>query len=289
MKHLLREPLLHFLLLGAALFIAHRLVSGRAGDEPGRIVISQGQIETMKIGFSRTWQRPPTSEELEALIRDRVREEVYYREAMAMGLDRDDTIIRRRLRQKLEFLSDDVTALAEPTDDELAEYLKAHSDVFRVEGRVTFSHVYLSPDKRGDHLDRDAAELLTQLQQEGHADVSALGDPFLLERRVEGAATVEIATRFGEAFAAKLAQAAVGQWTGPVESAYGVHFVLVEERTEGRVPALAEVRDAVHREWTNARRLESNEAFFQRLLERYVVTVENEEAPDAETKVARPE
>ena len=102
----------------------------------------------MVIGFSRTWQRPPTRDELEGLIRDRVREEVYYREALAMGLDRDDTIIRRRLQQKLEFVTDDVAAVAEPTDAELAEYLKTHADRFRVDRRVTFRQVYLDPNKR---------------------------------------------------------------------------------------------------------------------------------------------
>ena len=122
MKKLIREPFVHFLLLGAAIFVAHRLVSGRADNQPGKIVITQGEITSMVIGFSRTWQRPPTREELEGLIRDRVRAEVYCREAVAMGLDQDDPVIRRRLQQKLEFVTNDVAALAEPTDAELAEY-----------------------------------------------------------------------------------------------------------------------------------------------------------------------
>src|SRR6476660_10447835 len=116
MKKLIREPFIHVLLLGAAIFIAHRLVSGRIDNQPGKIVITQGQINSMVIGFSRTWQRPPTREELEGLIRDRVRAEVYYREAVAMGLDQDDPVIRRRLQQKLEFVTNDVAALAAPTD-----------------------------------------------------------------------------------------------------------------------------------------------------------------------------
>src|SRR4029077_11838515 len=106
----------------------------------------------MITGFSRTWQRPPTREELEGLIRDRVREEVYYRQAVAMGLDRDDTIIRRRLQQKLEFVTDDVAAVAEPTDAELSAYLQRHADIFRIDRRFTFTQVYLDPIKHGEHL-----------------------------------------------------------------------------------------------------------------------------------------
>ena len=128
MKKLIREPFMHFIFLGAAIFLAYHFLSARADNQPGKIVITQGQITSMMIGFSRTWQRPPTREELEGLIRDRVREEVYYREAIAMGLDRDDPVIRRRLQQKLQFVTDDVAAVAEPTDAELAEYLKTHAE-----------------------------------------------------------------------------------------------------------------------------------------------------------------
>jgi hypothetical protein len=281
--------LLHFLLLGAALFIIHRFVS-RPADEPGRIVITQGDITSMITGFSRTWLRPPTREELEGLIRDRVREEVYYREAMAIGLDRDDTVIRRRLQQKLEFVTDGVTAVAEPTDAELAEYLKMHADVFRVERRLTFSQVYLNPDKHGERLAEDAAQLLIQLRQKGRDDdLSTFGDPFLLDRRLEAAPIGEIAKQFGDKFAVTLGDIPVGQWSGPLQSGYGAHLVLVEERTEGRVPELAEVRDAVRGEWANARRLEANEKFYQSLLKCYVVTVEKPEPAETRKKIAKAE
>jgi PPIC-type PPIASE domain len=275
MKRILREPLLHFLLLGGAVFAAYGLVSKRSSGEPGRIVVTQGQIVSMAVGFTRTWQRPPTSEELEGLIRDRVREEVYCREAMALGLDRDDVVIRRRLRQKMEFVTDDLVAQARPTDDELNSYLTAHPDLFRVQRRFTFSHVYLNPDKHGDHLARDTAELLGQLTQAGgRADVSALGDSFLLDHTFTAVPGSEVAKQFGEQFAAKLGEVSPGQWQGPVPSGYGIHLVFVRERTEGRVPPLDEVRDAVAREWANARRLEANERFYEEMLKRYAVTVE---------------
>ena len=290
MKRLIKEPLLHFLLLGAALFVTYNFVSKRDANEPGQIVVTQGTIENLTITFSRAWKRPPTDEDLAGLVQDYIREEVYYREALAMGLDRDDTIIRRRLRQKLEFVTDDITALAEPTDAELTDYLKAHTDDFRVERRFTFSQVYLSPDKHGERLIQDAAQLLMQLRNKGReADASMLGDSFLLERRFEEAPGSEIAKQFGEEFAARLGDIPTGQWHGPVESGYGLHLVFIEERTEGRVPELAEVRETVHREWTNARRLESKEKFFQGLLKRYAVTVQKPDGAKIEKELARAE
>ena len=287
MKKILKEPLLHFLLLGAALFAAYGLVSKRTSAEPGKIIITQGQVAAMAEGFTRTWQRPPTREDLEGLIRDRVQEEVYCREAMALGLDKEDTVIRRRLRQKLEFVSDDVAALTEPTDDELSAFLKVHADMFRVQRQFTFSQVYLNPERHGDNLVRDTGQLLARLRQAGDkADVSALGDSCLLEHQFQSLPATEIAKQFGEQFAAKLGQLSTAQWQGPVESGYGVHLVFVSERTEGRLPALAEVRDAVRREWANAGRLQANANFYQELLKRYVVTIERPQTAEEPRKLA---
>jgi hypothetical protein len=287
MKRLIREPFIHFLLLGAVIFVANHLMSGRADSQPGKIVITQGQITSMVIGFSRTWQRPPTREELERLIQDRVREEVYSREAIAMGLNQDDPVIRRRLQQKLEFVTDGVAALAEPTDAELAAYLKAHADVFRVDRTFTFSQIYLDPSKRGERLTQDADQLLIRLQQKGlDVDLYSLGDAFLLEHLFKAVPATEISKQFGHKFAAKLGDFPVGQWYGPVESGYGMHLVFVEERTEGHLPELAEVRDAVRREWANASRLESNEKFFRSLLKHYDVVVEKIDLAKADQKLA---
>jgi hypothetical protein len=288
MKKILREPLLHFLLLGAAIFAAYGLVSKPSSGEPGKIVISARQIAAMAEGFTRTWRRPPTRVEIEGLIRDQIQEEVYCREAMALGLDKEDTIIRRRLRQKMEFVSDDVAALAEPTDDELNAFLKAHAGVFRVQRQFTFSQVYLNPERRGENLARDTAQLLARLQQAGDkADISELGDSFLFEHKFQSLPASEIVKQFGEKFAAKLGELSPGQWHGPVESGYGVHLVWINERTEGRLPALVEVRDAVRREWANARRLEADAKFYQELLKRYVVTIERPKRTEEQTKLAK--
>jgi len=279
MKRILKEPLVHFLLLGAAIFVAYSYVSKVTGGEPGKIVVTQGQIASMVEGFTLTWQRPPTSEELEGLIRDRVREEVFYREALALGLDKDDLIIRRRLRQKMEFVSEDLAVPEEPSHEELQAYLNAHAATFATERRFSFRQVYLNPERHGENLPRDAGRLLAGLKQAGaKASLASLGDPFLLEHEFDNASIRDVGNMFGEQFAAALDSLAPGQWQGPVESGYGVHVVFLTERTEGRLPPLEDVREAVRREWANARRLEADAQFYQTLLRRYTVIIETPRA-----------
>ena len=199
------------------------------------------------------------------------------------GLDKDDIIIRRRFRQKMEFIADDVLVQAQPTVDELSAYLKAHPDKFRVAQQFSFSQVYLNPEKHGRDLARDAARLLAQLNEAGgRSDASALSDSFKLDHKFDALTGSEVGKLFGDKFAAKLDELAPGQWQGPVESAYGVHLVFVSARTEGHLPALAEVHDAVSRDWVIARRAETNEKNYQALLKRYVVTIERPHATEEE-------
>jgi len=277
-KKLLREPLIHFLLLGAALFaVSATLVKG-TGSEPGKIIVSQARIEHLATGFALTWLRAPTAEELEGLVRNYVREEVYYREAMAMGLDRDDSIIRRRLQQKLELVSQNMADLMQPTDEELRAFLQDHPDKFRLERRFTFRQIFLNPERHRDRLAGDAADFLRQLKQTGKSfDVSTLGDPSLLESEFADVDAPEVARQFGESFASALNEMPLRKWQGPVESTYGVHLVFVDERTARRTPALEEVRDAVRREWSSMRQLESTRKFYDGFLKRYTVIIEPEQ------------
>ena len=275
MRRFLREPLLHVLLLGAAIFVAHGFLSKPGDEGPGRIVITRGQIENLADGFAKARLRPPTAEELSELVQDRVREEVYCREATALGMDKDDTIIRRRLRQKMEFTFDDLAAPAEPTDVDLNAYLQAHPDSFRVGPSFTFRQVYLNPERHGENLARDAVQLLASLSgPEGAVERPALGDSFLLGSSFAALPDSEVAKLFGSAFAAKLSGLPIGSWQGPIESGYGAHLVFVSERADERLPELAEIRDVVRREWESARRRETNEKLFQKLLEHYTVTIE---------------
>jgi hypothetical protein len=269
-----REPLIQFLVIGALLFVVFHW-SGSGGPGSTRIVITPGQVDTLVTGFTRTWQRPPTEAELKGLLDEFLREEVAAREAVAMGLDRDDTVVRRRLRQKLEFLAEDSIDATPPTDPELQAWLDAHPQLFRREPRLAFRQVFLSPERRKGSLEADARKLREHLVKAGpDARIDTLGDSLMLEGEVRGATRSDVARLFGEGFADEILKVEPGHWTGPIRSGYGVHLVLVREREEGRLPALAEVRPQVEREVTADRRRRQIDAMYARLLDRYRVVVE---------------
>ena len=279
LKSVLREPLLHFLAIGAALFLYFHWSGPGSGPTSTRIVITTGQIDHLAAGFAKTWQRPPTETELKGLIDDWVREEIAVREAMAAGLDRDDTIMRRRLRQKLEFLLEDVADTAAPTEQELQAWLKTHADSFRIEPVVAFRQVYVSRDRRGAAAESDARAILARLTQAGPAArIDALGDPSMLPQEVDLEPRSDVARAFGQDFAERLDAVAPGTWTGPVESGYGLHLVMVRQRVEGSLPDLATVRPAVERDFQADRRKRQLAAMYEKLLEKYNVVAEKPES-----------
>jgi len=269
-----REPLIHFLLLGALIFVIYDQLAGK-GSAPDEIFISRGQQENLLNTFSRTWQRPPTPEEYAGLLKDYVRQEIAYRESRAMGLDQGDIVIRRRLRQKLELLAEDVASLAEPTDAELQTYLDRHPEDFMVEPRLTLRQVYFSRDRRGASAEQDALQLLQRISTAGPEwQFEQFGDPLPLPARLDGLRQSEIARMFGSDFADGLQGIETGHWAGPVESGFGLHLVFIERREAGRTPALSEVREAVQREWLSQRRREAVDALYERLAGNYSIEIE---------------
>ena len=267
---MLREPLFHFLLIGGLLFVVFGLRQGPATESADRIVVDAGQIEQLVAQFQRTWMRPPTPQEVDGLIESQIRDEVYYREALALGLDKDDPVMRRRMRQKLEFIFEDLTAET-PTEEQLSAYLAENEDYFRIEPRVSFQQLYLNPDQRADPVG-DAGRLLASLEE--GADPAASGDMSLLPPGMTLASTTEISRTFGREFAVELSQMPPGGWQGPVYSGLGVHIVRVTDREEGRLPELAEVRPIVEREWQAKRRQELKDQSYERLRQGYEIVVE---------------
>jgi hypothetical protein len=281
---IIREPLFHFLLLGATIFAVYGLATRHKTGKPGEIVVTQGTLENLVTGFTRTWQRPPTDEQLQGLVRDYIREEAAYREALTLGLDRDDMIVRRRLRQKLEFLSDEMASRAEPSDAELQNFLQTHIGLFQPEPLFSFRQIYFNPALHGENLHRDMARALEGLEGTGSpASKADLGDPFLLERSFENVSLSEVRRTFGDQFASAISALRLGMWQGPIDSGYGTHLVFVAQRSEGRLPALDEVRDQVRRELLDAKRKEATDKFYQAILSRYKVKIELPE----EKKVAQ--
>jgi hypothetical protein len=272
---ILREPLLHFLILGAVIFAVYGIAARHKADNPGEIVVTQGTIDNLITGFTRTWQRPPTEDELQGLVRDYIREEAAYREALALGLDRDDMIVRRRLQQKLEFVSDDLATRKEPGDSDLQSFLQVHKGTFQTEPRFSFRQIYFNPQLHGENLHRDVARVLDELRHsDSQVHKTELGDPFLLQLAFDDVSLSDLKKTLGDRFASAISALPVGSWQGPIDSGYGVQLVCVTKRTDGRLPALAEVREQVRREYLDAKRSESTNKFYEALLSRYSVRIE---------------
>jgi len=270
-KKLLREPLLHFILTGALLFVVFGLAQdGMTGRMDNQVVVSAGRIEQLENIFTKTWQRPPSPQELKGMIDDFVLEEIYYRQAVAMGIDRDDTVIRRRLRQKFEFLTDDMAAASVPTDEELASYLAANADAFATDTTYTFEQVYFNPDRGGVDPDRQVAEMLAALRAGN--DPGGVGG--LLPPYFENTPAHSVDGSFGTGFSESLDALPMNDWQGPVESGLGLHLVKITERIEGSLPELADIRPIVEREWANENRLETRRLINDQLLSNYEVTIE---------------
>ncbi|UPJ61900.1 peptidyl-prolyl cis-trans isomerase [Bradyrhizobium sp. 192] len=280
MARLLREPLLQFLALGAVLFALYGLAGKRNGEVAERIVVSASRIANLSDGFARTWRRQPSELELQGLIEDYVRDEVLYREGRAAGLDRDDVIIRRRVRQKMEFLADDIP---EPSDEQLAAFLASNPDRFRTEDQLTFRQIFLSASRRASTIESDSKQAASILARaDGLVDATGLGDPFLLGEEFRDISPTKATSIFGEKFAKQVFATEKGRWQGPISSGFGQHFVFVSERVSGILPSLDDVRPTVRREWANARRLEAEQKLYASLRERYEIVVEVPRAKAAE-------
>jgi len=282
-RSLYKEPLLHFLLIGAGLFLLFgwsngpaSLPAGQSGPQSGKIVVAQGDIDQMVVTFTRTWQRPPTDEEKKGLVESFVRDEIYYREAVTAGLDRDDNVIKRRLRQKMEFILEDITSQAEPTDEELLAYMKKHPESYLIDPQIAFRHVYVNVDKRGKSAEADASQILAQLNE--GTDPDTVGDSLMLDAEIRLSPLWDIRKQFGDEFSRNLLELKSRKWEGPVRSGFGLHLVLVTERVEGRLPALKEVRETVKRDWMFEQQKELKDAAYAKLRERYNVVVETANA-----------
>lgn len=281
MSKWLKEPLIHFLLIGLLIFVAYDNLAGK-GSQPDEIFISRGQQENLLNTFSRTWQRPPTPQEFQGLLQDHIRQEIAYRESQAMGLDQDDIVIRRRLRQKLELLAEDIASLAAPTEQDLQSYLDENPDDFAVEPHLTLRHVYFSRDRRGAAAQQDALQLLQRISTDGpEGDFEQFGDPLPLPYELRDVRESEVTRLFGTVFTDGLQGLESGRWAGPVESGFGLHLVFIEARDAGRIPELQEVREAVQREWLSQRRQQSVDLLYERLAENYAVEIEPLIDPEA--------
>ena len=297
-KRWLREPLLHFLLIGAALFGLYSYLNrGRVGVEPNKqIAVSFDDLRLMETYFESQWHRPPTPQEFQAMVEDKVKEEVLYREGLAMGLDRDDTIVKRRMAQKMQFLAEDVAAAHEPSTEELKVWFDKNQDKFALPSRYSFRHLYFSPDKRGKQAYDDAAAVLAKIagQPEDSKLAVASGDSFMFQDYYGDRTPSAIAKEFGPQFAVALEKLKPGSWQGPVESGYGWHLVFVDTVIPGRIPAFEEMEPDVKTAWLGEQKRLAWEKAYKEMRAKYIVLLpaapsEAAKAPPTNAPVRKPE
>lgn len=286
----LREPLLHFLLIGLALFAIYSYMHrGRGGVEPShQIALTLDDLNTMDAYFVSQWQRQPTPQELQGMVEDKVREEVLYREGIAMGLDKDDMIVKRRMAQKMQFIAEDVAAAHEPSTSELKAWFDKNKQKFALPSRYSFRHLYFSPDKRGKNAQQDAAGVLGRIagQPEDSKLAASLADPFMFQDYYGDKAPDAIAKEFGPQFAVALEKIKTGSWQGPVESGYGWHLVYVDTVIPGRIPAFEEMESDVKTAWLGEQKADAWRKAYADMRAKYSIYLPG--PPDSGSSAAPP-
>lgn len=280
LRHIAREPLTGFFLLGAVVFGLHAVLGKDAQQDQKDctvVDITSDDIEWLRSNWNKRMRREPTAAELRRMVESLIREEILCREATSMGLDQDDSVLRRRLAQKMEFLFKDLAEIAPPTDEELTCYLADHSERYLIPAKLSFTHVYFNPDSRGEQVLKDVQSALQKLKRGAvpSADVSSLGDSFLWQSYYRDMSANDISRTFGSAFGEDMLSLESGGWLGPLESSYGLHLVFIHERTEPRRPSLAEVRKGVETDFLADRRSKMNNQAYAKIRSQYKVMVEN--------------
>jgi hypothetical protein len=280
LRRVIREPLLHFLIAGVLIFAVYDAFDDDASESsPNAIVIGDAEMQFLRAQFEKLWGRSPVDSEMAPLVKEFIREEVLYREGVAMGLDQDDVIVRRRIGQKMEFLIGDLAVPSEPDDETLAKYLEANPDKYREPPRLTFTHVYFNVDRRGEKARTDAEAALAQLGEQERAP--EIGDRFALSVDYAGDTAREVDQSFGTGFGEQLLEAPIGEWFGPVESAYGLHLVRVLGRSEPRLPDFDELRGRLSTDYSFETRQAANALALERLTERYQIVYDGSWSPPA--------
>jgi peptidyl-prolyl cis-trans isomerase C len=268
---LIREPLAQFLLAGLVIFLVSSFFGGFQDDGERTIVVDAAQTENLAAAFIQTWRRPPNQQELDALIADYVRGEVYYREAKRIGLDVDDPVIRNRLRSKMEFITEAQAEAEQPSDAELAAWFDRRKARYASEVQYSFDHVFIDPSRPGNPRQR-ASQGLSQLR--GGADWKKVSDPIPLPASLTRAKRDDIARDFGEPFTKELDTIVPGQWIGPIRSGLGLHLVRLGARQTFDPPKFADVRDKVEIDWRFDSKGRRERAAFEALLKDYQVKIE---------------
>ena len=277
LTRLFKEPLIQFLIIGAAIYGAYALFGSPEEDYRDNIIlVDSNRINAMVSEWESRWQRPPTRQEIDGLIQQYIKEDVLYRQAVAMGLNEDDPITRRRMAQKLEFLTSDLAQMQEPAEGELETFFEENEETYRDPDVISFGHIFVDPDARGDATLDDANDLLAELMAQGEPTEEMLqsGDRFMLQNYFAAATELDIRRQLGSGFAESVMVLEPGQWHGPVLSGYGVHLVYVFTMQAAPAPQFDMVRERLLEDWHMVKREEFNQQFLETLKDRFEIIVE---------------
>ena len=266
------------------MFALFQQVSNDYQPDNAEIVVTEGQIQALLARFEKVRQRLPSGEELDGLIQNHVREEILYREALALGLDKDDGIVRRRLNQKMDFLSEDLASIVEPSEQELQAYLANNQGDYRKPSRFSFRQIYFNTRKRGESAQSAALSLLAKLKEKAsneYTGTDSMGDPLMVTHQFKLATDRDIQRALGTDFLKALGEIDTGGWHGPIPSGFGLHLVHIDEHIVGKAFELNEVREQVIRDWSAQNREQTNQIYYQNLRKRYTVKVEKLSNPSS--------
>lgn len=287
LKEAAGQPLVQFMILGAVFYSLYAWMGGSRAGEPDNVIrVSAADVQRLDASWRARWNRPPTEEELAGLVRGHVREIALYRHAVAMGLDQNDAVLRRMLGQKLQTISQNLVELSlSPTDQELSAYFEASAERYRPPERITFTHVFIDPDRRGNQTLGDAEVIRDQLRSLGEPTeaIARFGDPFMLQRYYPSKTELEIVKLFGQGFTESVFDLSPGEWHGPVLSGYGTHVVYVHHLEETAIPELETVREDVKQDWMDERRRELQDNYIDEVVASYEVVFEEFEEMDPES------
>jgi len=273
MNAIWREPLLHFIIIGALVFLAFELSQGDSIVEEDHIRIDAGTMAQLQAQFNRTRLRQPTDDELSKLIDNYIRDEVYYREARAMGLDQNDTVVRKRMYQKLDFLLEELTEEKTPNDEVLAQFIDSNASQFREEPHISFIQVFFNLGKNPELTRNLARKTLVRLNNGATPETE--GDPTFEQQTYQGVTPSEIKRVFGTAFSQQLNTLEPSEWVGPVTSVYGIHIVKVINKKEGGMPPFSDIRQRAIREYKADRRQDLRDIAYKKMRERYTITIDS--------------
>lgn len=285
-RRVLGEPLLHFLVVGALLSAGYHLLTPAPEGETNtnRIVLTKDDVRQLAISWLAQGRSTPTPGQLQGLVDQKVTQEILYREAVALGLDRDDEVVKRRLAQKMDFLATDVATLQEPTDADLKAWFDKNAQGFALPAHATFRHLYFSTDTHGKETKQAAAAALALVEGKSpdSSEVAAIGDPFMFQNHYGDATPDQMAKEFGPEFSKELFQLTPGKWVGPVKSGYGWHLVWIDSIESGRIPTYAEVMPNVKAGWIEDKYREIKNSALEEMRSRYSVVVPAIEASDVQ-------